>query len=106
MIKNIILIYILCVNLYSNDIYYEEDKQLHFLGTTLVALSTTAILSNRGFSKTESFAYGVLAGVLVGVAKEAYDEYSYGGGSKRDMYADVAGSIFGSAISIQYDWIF
>ena len=63
-----------------------QDKVLHALAGFAIALSV-ALLSDAIF--------GLIAGLLAGAAKEAYDEYSYGGADFFDFFATLLGTVVG-----------
>ena len=44
--------------------------------------------------------YGLIMGALAGVAKEAYDEYSYRGADFFDFFATLLGTFLGGAIVV------
>lgn len=106
MIKKMILMIAMLSQLSAQPLYEQDDKQIHFVASALMASTVTAYFMNRGYSKTEALIYGFGASMLVGVAKEAYGQHSYGGASADDIYADIAGAGVGSILSMQFKWEF
>ena len=104
--KIIISIAIITQILSAQELWEQKDKQQHFALSGAVSALTTAYFINNGYSKTEAFFYGVGTSMILGLAKEAYDQYDYNGASTDDMYADLAGAAIGSAISCQFSWEF
>jgi len=104
--KKILLTISLIATLNAQPMYEQEVKKLHFAASLLIASTVTAYARNNGCGKTEAFLYGVGVSLLAGVAKEAYDQYDYGGASADDMYADMGGAVLGSVISTQFSWRF
>lgn len=75
-----------------------QDKYLHAGGSALLGIGFSIPLQHspiKKHSKEASFA----ACMAVGVAKEIYDEYDYGGFSAGDLVADGLGCAVGVAIS-------
>ena len=104
--KKIFLALLIASSLFAEVDINQRDKQYHITATALISTVTAGYFKNKGYSKTEAFFYGLAAGMLAGLAKEAYDEYKYGGYNNADMYADLIGSTAGSAISCQFSWEF
>lgn len=65
----------------------EKDKQLH-LGVSTVIGATAQIYF-------EDMAKASLLCIGAGIAKEAIDEYRYGGFDGKDLMADAAGCVLG-----------
>ena len=63
------------------------DKKLHFVAGFIATLLVSTLLTN--------IRAGIIAGVLIGIAKEVYDQITYGGFDYQDMLA----TWFGSAIA-------
>lgn len=64
------------------------DKKLHFLCGCIISLLIG--LCNP--------VYGLLAGMIAGVAKELYDYLDYGGPDIKDFLATAVGSILGALV--------
>lgn len=69
-----------------------KDKIIHFIVCFVLAAFTALI--------TNSIIIGWLSAVVVGVAKELYDRYSYGVFDIYDLIADVLGATCGILILI------
>ena len=67
-----------------------KDKIIHFIVCFVLAAFTALI--------TNSIIIGWLSAVVVGVAKELYDRYSYGLFDIKDLIADVLGATCGILI--------
>lgn len=65
-----------------NRISRHADKVLHFLAC--YGLTMTFILAGNG-------SIGVILAVILSIAKELFDQWSYGGFSWGDILADVIG---------------
>ncbi len=74
----------------NNKIPY--DKRLHIIAGFLIGVIGTVI--------TPYSVLGILAAFMAGIAKELYDQYSYGGFDYQDMIATWMGGIIGSAIGL------
>ena len=61
------------------------DKKLHFLAGAIIALIAIVVTSN--------FRIGLAAGFIAGVAKEIYDQITYGGFDIEDMIATWLGCL-------------
>lgn len=70
---------------------YAPDKVLHAKVSFAMASTAYVINEHYGRSHVETF----LECVGVGVLKEAYDEYSYGGFDSKDLAADALGCASG-----------
>lgn len=64
------------------------DKKLHFLCGLLISLLIGL------YNPT----YGLLAGMMAGVAKEVYDYYDYGVFDEDDMLATGVGAVVGACL--------
>ena len=62
------------------------DKLYHFAAGFIIAVGVTFFYDP---------VYGLVAGVVAGVLKEAVDEYRYRGADFFDMFATVAGTFTG-----------
>ena len=67
-----------------------EDKQLHLGVSTVLGFSTTLVI--------EDPVHAYAACMSVGLAKELYDQYDYGGFSTGDLAYDALGCALGSFI--------
>lgn len=63
-----------------------KDKTCHFIGGFIIAIAVAYFLNPL---------YGLVAGVSVGVLKEAMDEYRYGGADFFDLFATILGTVIG-----------
>lgn len=63
-----------------------RDKLLHFIAGMLITALVAVV-----FARFAPLA--VTVAVLAGFAKEAYDEYSYGGWDWKDLFATVLGGV-------------
>jgi len=72
------------------------DKQLHFLVSAFIVFAIYAFIPNL-------LVAGIIA-LMVGLLKEVYDEYTYGGWDWYDMLADVIGILVSSAV-ISLGWL-
>ena len=75
-----------------------KDKGCHFIAGFVITLIIGLIAYYIGVDYPQG--HGVLAGVLAGVCKEAWDLYSYGKFDFYDIIATWAGTFFGGAIVI------
>lgn len=91
-IINVIILLIVVVS--CNGQYY--DKKLHFIaGAAISSITNVQFKDNR-----KGFWYGIAAGTLAGVGKEAYDKYTGRGNFEfGDFVATTAGAIIGSYIT-------
>ena len=104
--KKLLIMIMFTASLMADLNIYQEDKRKHIAVTGAISAITVGYFKNQGYSDKEAFFYGVAAGMLAGLAKEAYDEYKYGGYNNADMYADLVGSSVGGALSVQFSWKF
>ena len=72
------------------------DKKLHFFAG--LCISVVAMLLYFYYYGTVNVLLGVGGGMVAGVAKEIYDEITYGGFDKLDMLATWAGSLLGAGL--------
>ena len=70
------------------------DKRLHMLAGLLIGVIGTVI--------TPYSFVGILAAFIAGIAKELYDQCSYGGFDTDDMIATWIGGAVGSAIGLLF----
>lgn len=70
------------------------DKRLHMLAGLLIGVIGTVI--------TPYTFVGILAAFIAGIAKELYDQYSYGGFDIDDAIATWIGGAVGSAIGLLF----
>ncbi len=106
--KKLILTILLALSLNAQDIplWEQKDKQFHFTASAGISALTTEIFVYNGTSQIKSILYGIGVSLLVGLAKEAYDQYSYGGADIEDGYADVLGAVGGITPRLVYNWEF
>lgn len=90
MTKSILYVLFLLPFLAHADEWTGRDKTLHFLGGAAVGAAVTLA--------TDKPAYGIAAGVAVGLAKELYDTQHRATHtpSTKDLIATVAGAAVGS----------
>ncbi|CAL9962073.1 hypothetical protein VPHD148_0066 [Vibrio phage D148] len=95
-----------------NALAINDDKQKHLVVSTAIGAFTQI--------HTEDWKTSMAACTAVGLAKELYDEYDYGGFDGKDLAYDVAGCAVGVAVGdtalkvwhqdntvgIQYNWEF
>jgi uncharacterized membrane protein YjdF len=67
-----------------------KDKIIHFIVCFVLAVLAALI--------TNSIIIGWLSAVVVGIAKELYDRYSYGLFDIKDLMADILGATCGILI--------
>lgn len=80
--------------------WFENDKLKHFTATTVVSSTTYLILNeNANLSDQQKIGIAISSGILVGIAKESFDQYQYRGWSNQDMIYNLAGSAVGSLLS-------
>lgn len=70
--------------------FWKFDKQLHFAFSYLIALTAMLFLGYVGF----------VFGIIAGIAKETYDQITYGGWSWGDLLADSVGVILAVIVFI------
>lgn len=75
-----------------------KDKGCHFIAGFVITLVVGCIAYFLGLDYPQG--HGVLAGVLAGVSKEAYDMYSYGKFDFYDIMATWIGVFIGGAIVV------
>jgi len=81
----------------GDSFFQQEDKQAHMAITALAgSLGTLYCKSQLELSSTESFFCGVGTALVIGIAKESYDQHSYGGWDNEDLKADLIGGVVGS----------
>ena len=97
--KKIVLLLVLVSTLSTANFFKEKDKQMH-MAVSVVTGSIGMFIAKKCLDVTnvEAFLYGVGIALLVGLVKELYDEYTYGGFSGADMIANGIGGIVGSGI--------
>lgn len=102
-----ILILLLSCNLYAqqwNDTWdYTYDKSLHLWYTSYISFAASPIYASRdkdNINPLEGFAFGVLFGTGVNVAKELYDWTGRGHASKQDIAYGMIGSVIGSSVGM------
>lgn len=102
----ILITILLAMSLNAEELYLQEDKQKHFIGSMAIGAVATGMARHYGSSTVEAIAIGIATSLLVGIAKEAIDGNGYGSEDINDIYADTLGGIAGSAISAQFNWRF
>lgn len=102
----ILIALLIVLSLSAEDIYLQEDKQKHFVGSMVIGGVSAGIARHYGSSTFEAFMIGIASSLLVGIAKEAVDGRGYGTEDVGDVYADTLGSISGSLIATQFNWRF
>jgi uncharacterized membrane protein AbrB (regulator of aidB expression) len=89
-----------------NDTWdYAPDKQKHLVYTAKISFLATPIRTFRDFDNPkllEGFAYGVLFGTGINVAKELYDWTGRGHASYHDIAYGMIGSVIGSGIGLAF----
>lgn len=66
------------------------DKKLHFFLGAIISLLVIVIFSD--------FRAGLITGIIAGIAKEVYDQITYGGFDWVDMVATWLGSAFATVV--------
>ena len=95
--KIILFVCLLLISLNANAL--DRDKQLH-LGASTMLGSASYIVFKDDTTKA-------LASCLsIGLAKELYDEYDYGGFDSKDMVANAIGCGIGYSVSHGIDVLF
>ena len=77
-----------------------RDKILHVIAGFVITLFVGFIAYYLCYEYPQG--YGILAGVLAGVGKEAFDEYRYGGADFFDLFATIVGVFFGGALVVLF----
>ena len=79
----------------------QKDKKLHFTVSTVIGGVTHSLVDDVQVGGITIPDYIVSSSVCMGVglAKELYDEQSYGGFSKKDLLADAIGCAAGITFS-------
>ena len=102
-----ILILLLSCNLYAqqlNDTWdYTYDKSLHLWYTSYISFAASPIYASRDIDNIkplEGFAFGVLFGTGVNVAKELYDWTGRGHASKQDI---AYGKLYKGDVKLIFD---
>lgn len=92
-----LLIVLLSISLLNANFFKEEDKQMHMAFSVPFGM-TGASMCNKYFDLNglPMVLCGTAIGMIPGIAKEALDEYQYGGWNNRDLGADAIGSFIGS----------
>lgn len=77
---------------------FSKDKILHFIAGFIITVVFSYMAYIEGLEYPQ--AYGITAGALAGACKEAWDEYSYGGGDFFDFFATIVGVFVGGALVV------
>lgn len=97
--KILILVLILSKGLLANDNFFNQnDKQGHIAISAMTASISSLIYSKNGYSERTSFWLGLATSMLVGVAKEVYDQNNGGKFDMKDILADGIGASLGSFV--------
>ena len=75
-------------------ILQEHDKQLHFAAGTLAGAFGYTWSYQKHHNKTKAIITGICTSLLVGTAKEAYDNFQGGIFDERDILATGMGGVF------------
>lgn len=75
-------------NCNADSLEFTEDKAKH--------LVTSSVIASGAYWYTESWQYSMTLCMGVGLSKELYDQYSYGGFSKEDLAYDFMGCVIGT----------
>lgn len=75
-----------------------KDKILHIIVGFLISVIFSYIAYNLDLEYHQW--YGVAAGLLIGIAKEAWDYYDYGIFSIWDLLSTLAGSFIGCLVVV------
>lgn len=91
--------------------WFGKDKQLHFGVSAALTLGGHAMLgacTTADCQRLAPWARALIPPVLafgVGLAKETADHFDYGGFSRRDMAANLAGVLVGQAVFMVGAWV-
>ena len=108
-------IFVMTVNA-SENYNFEEDKQKHFLFSSILAIGSESILEtynknslakHEQLNGIELITYATLIGVIPGLTKEIVDANTEGNTwSNADLTYDLAGAFFGSTLSYSIHRLF
>ena len=74
----------------------KNDKILHLIAGIVASVST--VLMYYSITNDINILVGLVTGILIGIGKELYDEYDYGGFDQYDMFATWFGAIIGTGV--------
>ena len=90
--KRIITVIALTLTTFSYS-QIAKDKQLHYIaGVAIGGIANTATFLITKDEK-KAFIIGLGASIGAGIAKELYDEYSYGGWDNKDLIFTILGGV-------------
>lgn len=97
------LIIVLLIAAYSVGNCQQPDKVLHFVAGAAIADATfiAAYKITEDRNKSALIAFGT--SIFAGLAKEVYDQISYGGFDEKDWASTAMG---GAAVSISFQFVF
>ncbi len=78
---------------------FPDDKIQHMSISATLSFSALRVFDDYD----NSWLYAHASTLAFGIAKELYDEFDYGGFSKRDLVADFLGSLAGSFLYHQFE---
>ena len=80
------------------------DKTQHMQVSMALGYAGATLLNEYGSdSKTKKILYATGVSFAVGLGKEFYDQYDYGGFSEKDLVADLTGAVSGAVLSSYLD---
>ena len=107
--KKVFLVILLTSSLFSQDVFnkdfWKQDKQKHFVGSALIAGTTTTLARHYVSNKLEAFFIGFGSALAIGVLKEYSDGKNTPKHSEdiNDIYADLGGTVIGSVLVISLE---
>lgn len=89
---------ILAIVLFTSASYSQVavDKQLHFGVTAITSMTTYNFIYQKTGNRNKAFLWSFVSSVVLGVAKELYDEIMYKGFDIEDLLYSSAGAFSGS----------
>jgi VanZ family protein len=80
-------------SIYNWIVNVEKDKLLHYTISLILALTIYSIASKITHSKASAIGISWFVSFIIGIAKEAYDEYKHHNAEEGDWIADVLGIV-------------
>ncbi len=91
--KTTLLILLLLFTTTLSAQYFKDDKIKHFGAGMFFALTANSIVYDYSHNVFQASLYGLGAAVGIGLGKELYDEFSYGGFDWNDWLATILGGV-------------
>ena len=80
------------------------DKAQHMQVSMALGYAGATLWDAHGTdSKTQKILYATGVSFAIGLGKEFYDQYDYGGFSEKDLVADLTGAVSGAVLSSYLD---